>query len=722
MAKSRKLVVYEDGAGEGDRGRMFAIDPKDATGVPLPTMTVGASLPAVGGIVGELFYVSTSHLSWVWDGVGWQSLTPSVISAFATDALLLANTALKVGSYASATDSGNLYVKIPGAGAGGWRQVGIHQYPTTGGLLGDAPAEGSLGFTGDEGTLWAYTGGAWRAISRRIFGDFVTLAAWTPSDGAMGYVVDEGSVWQRIAGAWACINTRLLIDMAALNGWRNVGIGNTAYVIATNGYFVYDGRTWIPVLPYRITEAAMRAVDMMTVITGQVVITTDTGKTFVAADDGAGGLVWVGSPLASYATDALLIAAVAPPGTVAFAQDTGAFYGRVAAPGGDVWVKGSGVTNTILADGAALPAVPTAGDTVTIFKAAPDAGVIAKVQAYSGTAWVDVPAGANTILADGAALPAAPNRGDMATIFKPAPDATEIASIQIYSGAVWVNSPLGVSVTLLLDTAVKPLRSNIGDLLYLTNAAGLITGTEIWNGAAWIRTVPNIVATTATHPATPQKNDISVLTSGLFTRTEYWDGAAWKGLAPSMMVKDDQGDIFGTDPALGYARGVPAQRQPTLYIKTNQAVNGGWFRIDRLWENAYGWINHNHNAGPVDTSVAGVKTFFVTLQVLKGRRYKITFAGNTGKRNAPQANIVTFGIKAKGVWLTGTTGRTAWGKDDFAVNTRTGGAITYAYYDALVNGPVEFAGWTSDLWGDAQIWDMSLDTEDVGPTTRAAMQ
>jgi len=369
----RRLVVYEAAIAEDTEGRMFAIDPVDATGIAIPTMEFVTTLPAAGGVKGQLYYVTTSHSSYAWDGTLFEPLTPSIIESFDTDLDLLADTLSKAGAYASAKDTGNLYVKV----ATGWRQVGIHQYPTVVGLLADTPADGAMGYAVDEKTLWAYSGGTWYPQTPRLFSDVPALLAWAAPNGSSALAIDENTYWVRSGGSWICHSVRVLADLAAVTAWTPPD-GARAFDVATSLSYFRTGGAWVTTDRVVDTEANILALYTTTLTAGQLALSSDTGKSFVLIDT-AGVKSWVGTPIQHYATDAALIAASPPVGTIAFADDTGVFYGLTATG----WTKAAGNTISVLALGATKPALAVTGDMVVTKLL-----LGTTTETYDGTAWI----------------------------------------------------------------------------------------------------------------------------------------------------------------------------------------------------------------------------------------------------------------------------------------------------------------------------------------------
>ena len=98
-ASDRRLVVMEAAPGRGDSGKLFAIPPDQAGGIPFPTMKVVNALPVTGTTEGETTYVMATRTAYVWSGTRWMDITPSPVSMFPDDAAVKADTTLPNGTY-----------------------------------------------------------------------------------------------------------------------------------------------------------------------------------------------------------------------------------------------------------------------------------------------------------------------------------------------------------------------------------------------------------------------------------------------------------------------------------------------------------------------------------------------------------------------------------------------------------------------------------------------
>jgi hypothetical protein len=296
LGTDRRLVVYEANNADPDKGRLIALPPDQASGVPLPTFRVTNALPITGSVIGDAVYVTATRQGYVWDGVSWRDITASPIRGFPNDAALQANTTEPVGSYAIATDSGNLYVRTPG----GWRRIGVSEFSTYADLLSyDAP-EGSQASCEDLGVLFlrVENGGvrSWVPISQMVktqaqilatqnirglvavatdtastfindgtrwiedpiehYPTEVGLLAATPKPGHIAWADDTaqvfvavnpgtGAAWRRLQGPNVAVGSVEPTGNAAGDLWLRPGAGTAAQ----NYLEVYDGAAWQSATP-----------------------------------------------------------------------------------------------------------------------------------------------------------------------------------------------------------------------------------------------------------------------------------------------------------------------------------------------------------------------------------------------------------------------------------------------------------------------------------------
>ena len=299
---SRRLVIHDD-----TTDSIFALDPNQAAGVPLPTFKVVASVPAAGTLIGETVYDSTTRRGFVWDGNNWRDITASAILRYANDADIHADLTQAQGSYAVSGTTGNLYVFTQS----GWLKLGTQEYATVSDLLSDMPAIGTVGIAMDENSIWEFTNAGWRSMAARPFATTADIRAWNlaapgANIGDIAVALDSDVVYTRVAGGWE------------------------------------------PMSVFDAPEAVIRASTWA--LNGQIAISTDTGRKFIF-----NGGAWMEDPVQHFATEVDLLQATPPPGTVAFADDTGLFYGRTASG----WKRANSPTVTV---SATAPASPADGD------------------------------------------------------------------------------------------------------------------------------------------------------------------------------------------------------------------------------------------------------------------------------------------------------------------------------------------------------------------------
>lgn len=356
---TKKFAIYDD-----ITKRLEALDPGDATGLPIPAFTSGPALPAVGTISGEAFLNTTSNTAFVWNGAQWNPIVPSALLTYPDDTSVLTDSTQPAGSYAASEATGNLFVRSNTD----WHQVGIRTYPTAVGLLADAPPDGSLSVALDENTFWLRNGGTWLCQTVRPFANVAAMVAWQPPDGAQALTLDDTTFWYRTGGTWTAKTTRLMADNAAVLAW-GASDGSEAVTRDTGIHYVRVLGAWYPKTLWLATEAGVLANHSFTA--GQLAVATDTGRIFTYD-----GTNWIGSPFRSYPTEVALLADTPADGNMAVAVDTGTVYFRAAG----VWRS---VNKNAMPTGTTDPvaAASTAGD--MFFNTT---STIAKI--YSGTAWL----------------------------------------------------------------------------------------------------------------------------------------------------------------------------------------------------------------------------------------------------------------------------------------------------------------------------------------------
>lgn len=271
-AQNRRLVVMECGAASTSFGSLFALDPQDATGIPIPTFRVVSSLPAAGSQAGESVYVTATRQGYVWDGTAWRDITASPIRSFPSDPVLQANTTEAVGTYAVASDTGNMYVRTA---ADGWRRIGVAEFATyadlnawdaalgteaicrdldvlflrvddqAGGekwipisemvkteaqILAAPNVAGLAAIASDTGATYVNNGTRWIQDPIEHYATETDLLAATPIDGHLAWADDTGMVFIATGGVWK-----------HLEG-PQVSYGTTAPTTNAVGDFWYDDR------------------------------------------------------------------------------------------------------------------------------------------------------------------------------------------------------------------------------------------------------------------------------------------------------------------------------------------------------------------------------------------------------------------------------------------------------------------------------------------------
>ena len=289
--KQRALVVYEADATAQGGGRMFAVDPANVSGIPIPAFRTGPTLPPTGTIIGQGFLNTTNNLSYVWDGLAWQAIVPPSIVSYPNDNAILADTTTAAGTYAFSANTGNFFVRYTdSSNITKWRQIGIRTYDTEALLTADTTAaDGSVAYATDTKRVWNRIDGSWRTSSiwleteahilastahvgavavavdtgKLWIGDGVDwigspfreftaesdLLASTPGDGQMAVAVDTGHVFYRSAGTWVGINLSDY-NMPILAAAPAAPVpGQMYFDTATSKMQIYTGTAWKPARP-----------------------------------------------------------------------------------------------------------------------------------------------------------------------------------------------------------------------------------------------------------------------------------------------------------------------------------------------------------------------------------------------------------------------------------------------------------------------------------------
>lgn len=241
-AQHRRLVVMECGSASPSFGSLFALDPQDATGVPIPTFRVSAGLPVTGVTVGESIYSTATRNGYVWDGTAWREITASPIRSFPDDVALQADVAEKVGTYAVASGTGNMYVKT----AGGWRRIGIAEFATYADLLAWDAVAGTEAISHDLDVLFLRTSDgvtkSWIPISQLVKAEADILTS--PNvPGLAAIALDTGATFVNNGTRWIQDPIEHYTTEALLLAATSPD-GHMAWADDTNVVFTRAGGTW----------------------------------------------------------------------------------------------------------------------------------------------------------------------------------------------------------------------------------------------------------------------------------------------------------------------------------------------------------------------------------------------------------------------------------------------------------------------------------------------
>lgn len=158
----RRIVVIEKDPNAPGYNRLHAIDPANASSIPLPAFRIGTLRPVAGTTRGEAFIDITTGIASVWDGSKWDDIARPVITVEPNDATILALTPVDDVVYLS-EDSGNLFVRTNGE----WRSIGIRLHSTVTDLLSSVAAKGSLAWAEDTGAMFVRAVTQSKAITTR---------------------------------------------------------------------------------------------------------------------------------------------------------------------------------------------------------------------------------------------------------------------------------------------------------------------------------------------------------------------------------------------------------------------------------------------------------------------------------------------------------------------------------------------------------------------------
>ena len=196
---SRTLAIYET-----TNGRLYGLDPSNATGVPIPSFRPVTAVPPAGSLVGEGVLNTLTNASFIWDGTQWVPLIPPAILTAPTDADVFADNLSAAGTYKFSQESGNLFVRFNQNGANVWRQVGLRIFADPAAMLAAiGMAEGSTCYVMSQNTFWAFVNGAWRITSTLVDIE-ANITSLSPAlyQGAVAVANDTGKVFFSDGGQW----------------------------------------------------------------------------------------------------------------------------------------------------------------------------------------------------------------------------------------------------------------------------------------------------------------------------------------------------------------------------------------------------------------------------------------------------------------------------------------------------------------------------------------
>ena len=245
VVPQRSFVVYEQGA--NGTGKLMALSPGQATGVPLPAFSSGPVTPTVGSVSGQAFLNTTNGQAVVWNGVRWNPIIPSTITSYPTDAAVVADPAA-TGTYAFSQNTGNFFVRFnpgtPGA-ADKWRQIGINTYATQAGLLNDTPAEGTFAYATDTALFFLFQGTRWHPESEMLMAEAALLASTPALTGQRGIATDTGRNYTWVGNRWVGDPFRSYATQVALLADMTPANGTIAIALDTSHVFMKSAAAWV---------------------------------------------------------------------------------------------------------------------------------------------------------------------------------------------------------------------------------------------------------------------------------------------------------------------------------------------------------------------------------------------------------------------------------------------------------------------------------------------
>ena len=202
---AKHFVAVETAPGLSDTGKMFAVDPSAASGIALPSFKMVSTLPRIGNIIGEGYFVTSSKTAFAWDGRVFQPVVPSAILTYPNDAAVYADNTQSAGSYGASADTGHLFIMSQT----GWRMVGSKIYANIANANADTNvSDGALGWLTAEQVMIIRVAGAWQRI---VDTPHVTVTATKPTSPITGDMVFnattkvaeiyDGAAWSSFGGS-----------------------------------------------------------------------------------------------------------------------------------------------------------------------------------------------------------------------------------------------------------------------------------------------------------------------------------------------------------------------------------------------------------------------------------------------------------------------------------------------------------------------------------------
>ena len=240
----RQLVVYEADPAAPGGGRMYGLDPNNATAIGIPAFSSGPVTPTVGTVTGEAFLNTTSGQAVVWNGARWNAIVPTTIASYPSDSAILSDNVAAAGTYATSTATGNFFIRFDQAGTLKWRQIGIAHYATQAGMLADNPADGTMAYALDVDLFFAYKNGQWHPESELLMPEATLLGLAPGVIGQRGIATDTGRNFTWTGTAWVGDPFRTYATQAALFADLTPPVGVIATAQDTSLVFMKGQAGW----------------------------------------------------------------------------------------------------------------------------------------------------------------------------------------------------------------------------------------------------------------------------------------------------------------------------------------------------------------------------------------------------------------------------------------------------------------------------------------------